>query len=46
MEPAVLSKFLHVLSALAFVTGLVGREIVNRQAARARTSPRPKRCLG
>ena len=36
MDPAVVSKFLHILSVLAFVTGLVAREIVNTQAARAK----------
>ena len=41
-----LSKFLHVLSVLAFVTGLVGREIVNRQAARAKDIATTEALLG
>ena len=41
-----LSKFLHVLSVLAFVTGLVGREIVNRQAARAQDIATTEALLG
>lgn len=35
MEPSVIFKFLHVLSAMALVTGLVGRWITNDHAERS-----------